>query len=126
MIDLAILLEQKQGFAVECELVCVKLLIFAALVGRAPIIKISVFLMLLRSPMSCFRWLSAIGCLGIVLLGQAAQSATVNGVRVWRAPDHTRIVLDLDAPVQHSLTLAGNPDRIILDVPNSALTAGLS
>ena len=76
--------------------------------------------------MSCFCWLSAICCLGIVLLAQAAQSATVNGVRVWRAPDHTRIVLDLDAPVQHSLTLAGNPDRIILDVPNSTLSAGLS
>lgn len=76
--------------------------------------------------MSFFRWLSAICCLGIVLFAQAAQSATVNGVRVWRAPDHTRIVLDLDAPVQHSLTLAGNPDRIILDVPNSKLNAGLS
>jgi N-acetylmuramoyl-L-alanine amidase len=76
--------------------------------------------------MSVFRWLSAICCLGIVLFAQAAQSATVNGVRVWRAPDHTRIVLDLDAPVQHSLTLSGNPDRIILDVPNSKLNAGLS
>jgi len=73
-----------------------------------------------------FRWLSAICCLGIVLVAQVAQSATVNGVRVWRAPDHTRIVLDLDAPVQHSLTLAGNPDRIILDVPNGKLRADLS
>lgn len=73
-----------------------------------------------------FRWLSAICCLGIVLVAQVAQSATVNGVRVWRAPDHTRIVLDLDAPVQHSLTLAGNPDRIILDVPNSKLLGDLS
>ncbi len=73
-----------------------------------------------------FRWLSAICCLGIVLVAQVAQSATVNGVRVWRAPDHTRIVLDLDAPVQHSLTLAGNPDRIILDVPNSKLSGDLS
>ena len=73
-----------------------------------------------------FRWLSAICCLGMVLVAQVAQSATVNGVRVWRAPDHTRIVLDLDAPVQHSLTLAGNPDRIILDVPNSKLLGDLS
>jgi N-acetylmuramoyl-L-alanine amidase len=72
-----------------------------------------------------FRWLSAICCLGMVLVAQVAQSATVNGVRVWRAPDHTRIVLDLDAPVQHSLTLAGNPDRIILDVPNSKLLGDL-
>lgn len=76
--------------------------------------------------MSFFRWLSAVCCLGIVLLAQAAQSATVNGVRVWRAPDHTRIVLDLDAPVQHSLTLAGNPDRIILDVSNSKLMGDLA
>lgn len=73
-----------------------------------------------------FRWLSAICCLGIVLVAQVAQSATVNGVRVWRAPDHTRIVLDLDAPVQHNLTLAGNPDRIILDVANSKLLGDLS
>ena len=73
-----------------------------------------------------FRWLSAICCLGIVLVAQVAQSATVNGVRVWRAPDHTRIVLDLDAPVQHSLTLAANPERIILDVPNSKLLGDVS
>lgn len=76
--------------------------------------------------MVCFRWLSAICCLGMVLIAQVAQSANVNGVRVWRAPDHTRIVLDLDAPVQHSLTLAGNPDRIILDVPNSKLLGDLA
>ena len=76
--------------------------------------------------MSFFRWLSAVCCVGMVLLAQVAQSATVNGVRVWRAPDHTRIVLDLDAPVQHSLTLAGNPDRIILDVSNSKLMGDLA
>lgn len=73
-----------------------------------------------------FRWLSAICCLGIMMFAQVTQSATVNGVRVWRAPDHTRIVLDLDAPVQHSLTLAANPERIILDVPNSKLLGDLS
>lgn len=75
--------------------------------------------------MSFSRWLSAVFCLGIAVFALAAQSATVNGVRVWRAPDHTRIVLDLDAPVQHSLTLAGNPDRIILDVSNSKLSGSL-
>lgn len=64
--------------------------------------------------------------MGLVVLAQAAQSATVNGVRVWRAPDHTRFVLDLDAPVQHSLTFANNPDRIILDIPASTLNAGLN
>lgn len=76
--------------------------------------------------MSFIRRTCGFFCLGLVVLAQVAQSATVNGVRVWRAPDHTRIVLDLDAPVQHSLTLAGNPDRIILDVPASTLNAGLT
>jgi N-acetylmuramoyl-L-alanine amidase len=72
------------------------------------------------------RWLGAACCLGIMLFAQIAQSATVNGVRVWRAPDHTRIVLDLDGPVTHSLTFASNPERIILDVPNSRLQSDIS
>lgn len=76
--------------------------------------------------MSFIRRAGGVIFLGLFFLAQAAQSATVNGVRVWRAPDHTRIVLDLDAPVQHSLTLANNPDRIILDVPVSKLNAGLT
>ena len=76
--------------------------------------------------MSFFRWLSTAFCLGLLIFAQIAQSATVNGVRVWRAPDHTRIVLDLDAPVKHSLTLAANPDRIILDVSNTRLQGDVS
>jgi N-acetylmuramoyl-L-alanine amidase len=70
------------------------------------------------------RWLNWVCCLG-VLLAPLAFAAKVDGVRVWRAPDHTRIVLDLDAPVQHSLTLAANPERIIVDVPKTSLKAPL-
>ncbi|HEY8938983.1 MAG TPA: AMIN domain-containing protein, partial [Cellvibrio sp.] len=77
-------------------------------------------------PISFIRRVCGFFLLGLVVLAQAAQSATVNGVRVWRAPDHTRFVLDLDAPVQHSLTFANNPDRIILDIPASTLNAGLN
>jgi N-acetylmuramoyl-L-alanine amidase len=74
--------------------------------------------------MSVVRWLKWVCCLG-VMLAPLAYAAKVDGVRVWRAPDHTRIVLDLDAPVQHSLTLAGNPDRIIVDVAKTSLKAPL-
>lgn len=70
------------------------------------------------------RWLNWVCCLG-VLLAPLAFAAKVDGVRVWRAPDHTRIVLDLDAPVQHSLTLAANPERIIVDVPKTSLKVPL-
>lgn len=60
------------------------------------------------------------------LVAQSALSATVNGVRIWRAPDHTRLVLDLDGPVTHSLTLANNPDRVIIDIHSSKNAANLS
>lgn len=79
--------------------------------------------------MAVFRWLMWLCCMGVMLapLGYSTKvyAANVDGVRVWRAPDHTRIVLDLDAPVQHNLTLAANPDRIIVDVMKTRLKASL-
>ncbi len=54
-----------------------------------------------------------------------AEAATVKSVRIWRAEDHTRVVLDLDAPVRYNLVLASNPTRIILDVAGTTLNAPL-
>ena len=56
----------------------------------------------------------------------AEQIATVKNVRIWRGADYTRVVLDLNAAVQHSLTLANNPNRIILDIPKTKLTTSLN
>lgn len=72
-----------------------------------------------------FRLVSAVFCLGLLFMAAVVQSATVNGVRVWRAPDHTRLVLDLDAPVQHNLTVANNPNRVIIDVPATRMNSDL-
>jgi N-acetylmuramoyl-L-alanine amidase len=55
-----------------------------------------------------------------------AQAATVKTLRVWRADDYTRIVLDLDAPVHYNLVLANNPTRIILDVAGTTMKASLT
>jgi N-acetylmuramoyl-L-alanine amidase len=58
-------------------------------------------------------WASALG------------AAEVLDVRLWRAPDHTRIVFDLSAPVSHkSFTLDG-PERIVLDLDASTMKARL-
>src|SRR3954466_8512935 len=65
-------------------------------------------------------------CVFVLLIVDAVQAATVKNVRVWRGPDYTRVVFDLDAPVKHNLTLADNPDRIILDVPASTLKSSLN
>jgi N-acetylmuramoyl-L-alanine amidase len=77
--------------------------------------------------MSFFRCL--ITCCGIFILATAhtaiVRAATVESVRVWRAPDHTRVVLDLDGPVQHNLILNPQPNSVVVDVPDADLKASL-
>jgi N-acetylmuramoyl-L-alanine amidase len=55
---------------------------------------------------------------------QAAQ-ISVNGVRVWSAPDHTRLVFDTAAPVAHRLFTLDQPERLVIDVENALLEAKL-
>ena len=67
------------------------------------------------------------GVLALVLLlicNTAAFAATVEGIRLWRAPDHTRLVFDLSEPVDHTLFPLENPDRLVVDIGNSRLAAG--
>lgn len=47
--------------------------------------------------------------------------ATVDSVRLHRAPDHTRIVFDLPEPVEHNLEKLGNPDRVVVDLLDAEL-----
>lgn len=64
------------------------------------------------------------GLLGCgMLIG--AQAATVQGMRMWPAPDHTRLVFDLDAPVQHSLFTLTDPDRVVIDLDATEISAKL-
>jgi N-acetylmuramoyl-L-alanine amidase len=50
----------------------------------------------------------------------------VHEVRLWRAPDHTRVVFDLTGPAEHKLIVLDNPSRIVLDVENTSLEASLA
>lgn len=73
------------------------------------------------SPLSC-----AVLCLVLGLgLISAAQATVIEGVRVWRAPDHTRIVLDLNGPVEHVIAPLSNPERLVLDIANVQLKADI-
>jgi N-acetylmuramoyl-L-alanine amidase len=71
------------------------------------------------SPLSCVV-LCLVLCLGLV---SVAQASVIEGVRVWRAPDHTRIVLDLSGPVEHVIAPLSNPERLVLDIANVQLSA---
>ncbi|HVK99332.1 MAG TPA: N-acetylmuramoyl-L-alanine amidase [Dongiaceae bacterium] len=37
-------------------------------------------------------------------------------MRVWQAPDNTRLVFDLSGPVEHQLFTLQNPDRVVIDL----------
>jgi N-acetylmuramoyl-L-alanine amidase len=56
----------------------------------------------------------------------AAGSSVVRDARLWSAPDHTRIVFDISAPVQHKLFTLSKPNRIVVDLRNAKLIRQLS
>lgn len=57
---------------------------------------------------------------------KASPSVEVKDVRLWRAPDHTRIVLDLTGPTSHSVMELKGPDRLVLDVKSASLQGVLT
>ena len=65
-----------------------------------------------------------------VILGMLATfpawAAEVHDVRLWRAPDHTRIVFDLTAPAEHKLIVLDNPSRIVIDVEDASMKTSLT
>ncbi len=60
-----------------------------------------------------------------VLATQAQAAVQVQGVRMWTAPDNTRLVFDLSAPVEHNLFTLKAPDRIVIDLKNSRFPSNL-
>jgi N-acetylmuramoyl-L-alanine amidase len=69
-------------------------------------------------------WVVRVVC-SLCLLGCWTLAAAVNvvGVRMWPAPDNTRLVFDLNAPVQHNLFVLEHPERIVIDLKNTDLKA---
>lgn len=50
-----------------------------------------------------------------------AEPVSVQQLRVWRAPDHTRLVFDVSGPLEHRLFTLQNPDRLVVDIDNARL-----
>lgn len=61
-----------------------------------------------------------------MLLPLATQAAEVRDIRLWRAPDHTRIVFDLSAAPSYKLIQLKNPERIVIDIADSDLKVDLA
>lgn len=50
---------------------------------------------------------------------QQAFANNLKGIRVWPAPDETRVVIDLDAPAKHSFFSLSNPYRLVVDLKDT-------
>ncbi len=68
---------------------------------------------------------TAVGVLLAALAAEALAASDVRSVRLWRAPDNTRLVFDLSGPVQHSVFTLSAPDRIVIDVTGAKLATSL-
>lgn len=67
--------------------------------------------------------LTVLFALLMVLAGTAAAGTAVEGARIWPAPDHTRLVLDTGASVEHNVFSLSGPSRLVIDIRNASLKA---
>jgi len=70
-------------------------------------------------------WLVGMGMLLATLAADVWAAAEVRSVRLWRAPDNTRLVFDLSGPVQHNIFTLSAPERIVIDVSGAQLRTPL-
>jgi N-acetylmuramoyl-L-alanine amidase len=61
-------------------------------------------------------YLSLFGISILLLQPLAAVAAMITDVRVWSAPDHTRIVLDLTEPIQYESSSQENPPEFYVEL----------
>jgi len=61
----------------------------------------------------------------VPLVPTAARAAELVAVRLWPAPDYTRLTLELDAELKTEHFVLDNPHRVVLDIEGVELNAAL-
>ena len=59
----------------------------------------------------------------VLLLGSGlvlAKSVSLTNARIWNAPDHSRLVLELSGQVEHKVMMLSKPERLVLDIKDAA------
>jgi N-acetylmuramoyl-L-alanine amidase len=59
------------------------------------------------------------------LLAGQAFAADIESARIWRAPDNTRLVFDINDAFDHSVFSLDNPSRLVIDIKSTELKANL-
>ena len=74
----------------------------------------------------CGRVVLAFLALNLLSVMQLAHAGTrVEGLRIWPAPDHTRLVIDTASEVDHTIFALAGPDRLVIDLKDTRLQASL-
>jgi N-acetylmuramoyl-L-alanine amidase len=63
-----------------------------------------------------------IGVLAGLAVAGLAHAVQVQGLRMWSSADSTRVVFDINAPVEHNVFVLHNPDRVVIDLHNTHVT----
>lgn len=72
------------------------------------------------------RWILATGLASLLMSPLAAVAGvSVESARIWPAPDHTRLVLDIGDKVEHKVFALSNPARLVIDLEDVSLKADL-
>ena len=58
-------------------------------------------------------------CFALLFSG-ASGAATIDNIRVWPAPDHTRVVFDVSDRVEHKIFVLDNPSRLVIDIKQAS------
>ncbi len=62
------------------------------------------------------NWFLAAVFLFLPLCNSASADIKVSSVRIWPAPEYTRLTLESAQPIQYSLSIVKNPDRVAIDL----------
>lgn len=71
------------------------------------------------------RFVSIVLCSLLALWSGTGLAADISGARIWSAPDNTRVVFDINAPVKYKVFTLDKPSRLVLDFQDSKLRGSL-
>ena len=69
-------------------------------------------------------WIATI-LAAILLWSTPVAAVQVKNVRTWPAPDHTRVVFDIDSTVTYNVFLLDGPDRVVIDMKHTRLATDI-
>ena len=77
-----------------------------------------------QNKVNLFAWLGAF-CGLFLLNNQVFAANSIDGIRVWPAPENTRVVFDVKQKPDYKYFTLSNPNRLVIDFKNTKNTVAL-